>query len=84
MTNCIFGGFLLRIHCFHSKLITFNAITIIISVLIIINNLQYDQHHIIIVYTQVQIITYGAPEMSAYLAMSLAGEWWPMIHFSFP
>ena len=24
--------------------------------------------------TQVQIITYGAPEMSTYLAMSLAGD----------
>ena len=32
-------------------------------------------------YDQVQIITYGAPEMSAYLALSLAGGWMGGIKF---
>ena len=32
-------------------------------------------------YDQVQIITYGAPEMSAYLALSLAGGWMGGVKF---
>ena len=54
-------------------LILWLNISIIITMIITYPSIRYSL--LGTAYDQVQIITYGAPEMSAYLALSLAGGW---------